>query len=41
MKKHKKIWLWGIIIILIGAAWLGGNFYYTKERQINRIDGQS
>lgn len=37
MKKHKKIWLWGIIIILIGAAWLGGNFYYTKERQINRI----
>ena len=37
MKKHKKIWLWGIIIFLIGAAWLGGNFYYTKERQINRI----
>lgn len=37
MKKDKKIWLLGIIIILIGAFIGWGNFYYTKDRQINRI----
>lgn len=37
MKKHKKIWISGVIILLIGIAWLIGNFYYTKERQIDRI----
>ena len=37
MKKHKKIWISGVIILLIGIAWLIGNFYYTKVRQIDRI----
>lgn len=37
MKKHKKIWISGVIILLIGITWLIGNFYYTKERQIDRI----
>lgn len=37
MKKHKKLWATGIIIVLIGILVAAGNFYYTKDRQINRI----
>lgn len=37
MKKHKKIWLVGILIIIIGIFVAVGNFYYTKDRQISRI----
>ena len=35
--KNKKIWIIGIIIVLIGAFIGWGNFYYTKDRQISRI----
>ena len=34
MKKHKKLWSTGIIIVLIGILVAAGNFYYTKDRQI-------
>ena len=37
MKKNKKLWATGIIIVLIGILVAAGNFYYTKDRQINRI----
>lgn len=37
MKKHRKIWIFGIIIVLLGALITAGNFYYTKDRQISRI----
>ena len=37
MKKHKKLWATGIIIVLIGILVAVGNFYYTKDRQISRI----
>ncbi|EEJ71207.1 TcaA 3rd/4th domain-containing protein [Lactobacillus ultunensis] len=37
MKKHKKIWTLGIIIVVLGALITLGNFYYTKDRQISRI----
>ena len=37
MKRHKKLWATGIIIVLIGLFYVVGNFYYTKDRQIDRI----
>lgn len=37
MKKHKKIWTLGVIIVVLGALITIGNFYYTKDRQISRI----
>jgi hypothetical protein len=37
MKRHKKLWATGIIIVLIGILYVVGNFYYTKDRQIDRI----
>lgn len=37
MKRHKKLWATGIIIVLIGIFYVVGNFYYTKDRQIDRI----
>lgn len=37
MKKHKKIWTLGVIIVVLGALITLGNFYYTKDRQISRI----
>ncbi|MGN1272401.1 MAG: TcaA 3rd/4th domain-containing protein [Lactobacillus sp.] len=37
MKKHKKLWVTGIIVVLIGILAAAGNFYYTKDRQISRI----
>ncbi|MCP9331164.1 TcaA 3rd/4th domain-containing protein [Lactobacillus kefiranofaciens] len=37
MKKHKKIWTFGIIILLIAAFTGLGSLYYTKDRQIERI----
>lgn len=37
MKKRKTIWLFGIIVILVGGLITAGNFYYTKDRQISRI----
>lgn len=37
MKKHKKLWIFGILVVLIGVFICWGNFYYTKDRQINRI----
>ena len=37
MKRHKKLWATGIIIVLIGILSVVGNFYYTKNRQIDRI----
>ena len=40
MKKNKKLWATGIIIVLIGILVAAGNFYYTKDRQINRIDNE-
>lgn len=37
MKKCKTIWIFGIIVILVGGLITAGNFYYTKDRQISRI----
>ena len=37
MKKRKTIWLFGIIVILVGGLITAGNFYYTRDRQISRI----
>ncbi|WP_304231016.1 TcaA 3rd/4th domain-containing protein [Lactobacillus kitasatonis] len=37
MKRHKKLWATGIIIVLIGILYVVGNVYYTKDRQIDRI----
>ena len=37
MKKHKKIWILGILILLIAAFTGLGSLYYTKDRQIKRL----
>lgn len=37
MKKRKTIWIFGIIVILVGGLITAGNFYYTKDWQISRI----